>query len=167
MQIQIDDDVVARMVRRQLLGADTAENFRFPATPRIGSVWQNKMVGGTDGIYVGIARGHAGDQSCPLPGTDYPLILGEESPKKLKWQAALAWAAKVGNGWRVPTRREQALCWANVPELFQQEWYWSCQQYEGYADCAWAQFFGYGSQLNYHKDTECRVRLLRSVIVID
>ena len=48
-------------------------------------------------------------------------------------------------------------------EAFEPAWYWSSTQYEGDADCAWAQGFGNGFQYYYHKDLSFRVRLVRMI----
>lgn len=117
--------------------------------PRIGAPLE-------DGTYAGIARGEKAD--CAL-------IVGPQAPKSMNWEAAKEYAA-TQTGWRLPTRKEQALCFANVPELFEKEWYWSGEQYEAGNGCAWAQFFNYGGQSDYHKDSNSfRVRLVRTIAI--
>ena len=52
--------------------------------------------------------------------------------------------------------------YANVPELFQKEWYWSCEQHAGHSDDAWAQTFSYGTQSYWSKDSYAfRARAVR------
>jgi hypothetical protein len=51
-----------------------------------------------------------------------------------------------------------------VPELFQKEWYWSCEQHADDSDYAWYQFFGYGNQNNWHKGSNNRARAVRRVV---
>ena len=65
----------------------------------------------------------------------------------------------------MPFRAEQALQFANVPELFEKEWYWSCEQLAAAPVYAWLQHFGYGFQLNYHKSLVCRARAVRRLII--
>ena len=63
--------------------------------------------------------------------------------------------------WYLPSRRELALCFANVPDLFKETWYWSSTQYSDYD--AWSQNFDYGSQTGIGKKFEGRVRLVRRI----
>ena len=143
-------EVTRLWLDRLRAGAATAS--RLASAPRIGEKWPTG-----EGIYAGMARGVDGQP-------DYPLIVGEYLPKNPKWQAALD-AEK--DGWRVPYKRELALCYANVPELFRKEWHWAREQYEADGVCAWAQHFSDGNQDYYLKDVEFAVRLVRSVIVIE
>lgn len=41
----------------------------------------------------------------------------------MNWEDAKKWAESVGG--RLPTRREAALLFGNVPELFKEESYWT------------------------------------------
>ncbi|HET9678962.1 MAG TPA: DUF1566 domain-containing protein, partial [Gammaproteobacteria bacterium] len=59
----------------------------------------------------------------------------------------------------LPARRENALLYTNLPELFEKCWHWSSTQYS--ADDAWGQGFGNGGQNGIHKYYECRVRAVR------
>jgi hypothetical protein len=107
---------------------------------------------GPRGIYAGICRGADG-------APDYALEVLAEAPKEMNWQDAKAWAESIGG--TLPTRREQALCFANVPELFKKAWYWSCEQYAGAAAYAWSQGFDYGYQDYGRKYRELRARAVR------
>ena len=113
--------------------------------PRIGGAWYG-------GIYAGVARGEGG-----VP--DHYLIVLDEAPERLKWQPALDWAR--GLGLEIPTRRELALCYLNVRELFQNTWYWSSTQYAGYEASAWCQNFDNGNQYDGRKGLEFRARAVR------
>jgi hypothetical protein len=116
--------------------------------PRIGAM-------GRYGFYAGIARGRDG-------GPDYVVEVLEAQPKGkdvLTWDDAVKWAASVGG--ELPTRKEQALLFANVPELFKPAWYWSGEQSAGTASYAWAQGFDDGNQLNLRKDYKLRARAVR------
>jgi hypothetical protein len=63
--------------------------------------------------------------------------------------------------WYLPSRRELALCYANVPEQFAKTWYWSSTQYS--ADSAWGQHFGDGIQLSDRKSSQARARAVRRI----
>jgi len=59
-------------------------------------------------------------------------------------------------------RREYALAYANVPELFEtNDWYWTSTLYSDHY--AWGQGFSYGSQDHLYKGYEYYVRPVRRV----
>ena len=107
---------------------------------------------GLYGIYAGTARGYNGEPDAILEVLD-------EAPDGLSWDAAMKWAESTGG--RLPTRKEQALLFANVPELFRQEAYWSCEPSAGAAGYAWYQYFHYGNQGWVREYGELRVRAVR------
>ena len=121
--------------------------------PRIGQPWP-----GHGGIYAGTARGSDGKP-------DYFLIVADPARDGITWDKAKDWAKNMLEAgvadWNLPTRAEQALLFANVPELFEKEWYWSGEPYAGDEQFAWFQGFGYGSQRYYHKLYELRARAVR------
>lgn len=155
LQIAVPSRVPAVAMLRSL--ADQLETMQ-PGnvhTPRIGAPWEGQL-----GVYAGMARGLKGVN-------DYPLIVQTGDAPEMMWKDALQHASTAGDGqWRVPTRRELALCYANVPELFAKEWHWTCEHYEPATDYAWAQHFVDGNQFFYLKGLEFRVRLVRSVILL-
>ena len=107
---------------------------------------------GLHGIYAGIARGY-GDE------LDGIIEVLDEAPNAMPWEEAKKWSESIGG--LLPTRKEQALLFANVPELFQKEAYWSCEPYAGDESCAWCQTFGNGNQYDYGKDNKLRARAVR------
>ena len=143
----------ARMMDRVLDGAPTN-----PTARRLAQLREQPLtrIGakGLHGIYAGIARGVDGD---------HILEVLDEAPKALPWKEALEWAKSVGG--QLPTRKEQALMLANVPELFQQIAYWSSEQSASDAECAWFQSFNYGNQSYTHKSAELRARAVRRLIL--
>jgi hypothetical protein len=124
--------------------------------PRIGTIWAAH-----GGIYAGMARGIDGE-------VDYPLIVGPETPQAMTWQDVMEWAKSLDvDGHRdftAPLRCHQSLCFANVPELFKPESYWSCEQCAGNDAYAWVQGFTSGDQGNCHKYTKFRARAVRRSI---
>ena len=60
------------------------------------------------------------------------------------WDGASAWAKEQGG--ELPTRRELALVYANLPEQVERDWYWSCEQLADDPAFAWLQSFSDGSQ---------------------
>jgi hypothetical protein len=81
---------------------------------------------------------------------------------------AAQWAHELAIGqfddFYLPARRELALMYANVPELFKKEWYWSSTQYS--EACAWIQHFYDGGQGDYWKNGGYRARAVRRFLTI-
>lgn len=75
------------------------------------------------------------------------ILLPNEPAERLTHQDAIEWAAAQGG--ELPTRREQALLYANLKESFQERAYWSAETHAACADCAWYQNFNYGYQHDY------------------
>lgn len=125
--------------------------------PAIGAVWP-----GMGGIYAGISRGEDGQP-------DAHLVLAEvDTGGKFKWQAAVEWAASVctdgHTDFRLPTRFESALLYANLRDQFETSpWYWTGTQYS--ADHAWGQGFDGGGQSYTGKGYVARARAVRRFTV--
>lgn len=119
--------------------------------PRIGSPWSG-------GVYAGVVRGDAGQR-------DYHLIANGAEGKGLSWGNATSWASSLtpyaGRSWILPARRDQAVLYGNVPELFAKEWYWSGEEYAPGAAYAWAQLFYNGGQGRCHRGNEFCARAVR------
>ena len=108
-------------------------------------------------IYAGLILGKNGER-------DYHLVLLAAKPGKyLNWQPALDWAKSVGGD--LPTRNEQSLLFANVPEQFNRAWYWSNTTRAGSSACAWMQHFSDGSQDDCHKSYEYSARAVRRIYI--
>lgn len=107
--------------------------------------------------YAGVILGKDGEPS-------HHLILLPEDKEGGKWQAAMDWA--VSTGGELPTRREQALLYANLKEQFQEQWYWSSEQHASYDDFAWFQYFTNGFQDFNNEDYHyCRARAVRRLVI--
>lgn len=107
---------------------------------------------GMYGIYAGNVRAKSDEHDGILEALD-------EAPETMTWADAMKWAESTGG--RLPTRAEQAVLYGNVPELFQKEAYWSCEQSAGGDACAWCQRFGNGNQNLSYKDDKLRARAVR------
>lgn len=143
-QVTLDPRAIAELWIEKVRGGAREAVVSLPSL-RIGE--RGKTV-----IYAGIARGVDGER-------DHVLIVLDDDPGELKWADAVEWAAKLGA--TLPTRRELALCYANVPELFEKAWYWSCEQSAGDEASAWAQGFANGGQTTTRKHHELRARAVR------
>lgn len=97
------------------------------------------------------------DDGAPL----HHLILLPEDVDDMDWDAAKAWAQ--ANGCELPTRREQALLYANLKSEFQSTWYWSSETSASASACA--QSFYDGNQNLRRQYLEFRVRAVRRVPV--
>lgn len=116
--------------------------------PRIGSPWSG-------GVYAGVVRGDAGQR-------DYHLIANGTEGKGLSWGNATSWASNLtpcaGRSWILPARRDQAVLYGNLPELFAKGWYWSSTLYAPDAAYARAKNFNDGFQASYHHGHKFRAR---------
>lgn len=125
------------------------------ALPAIGQPWE-----GQGGIFAGIVRGEEGQP-------DYCLIVHQEQKAPGPWQAAMDWAAGLTadghSGFVLPNRREQAILYGNVSELFEKAWYWSGVTHASHPSYAWMQGFDDGYQGLNHKYGYFRARAVRRV----
>lgn len=124
-------------------------------------------------------KASAGAIALPKTGKNeiYKGIIVDEHGKPLRHvieivgnhgSANWARAGEIANkaGAKRPDRREGALLRASDPRG-QTGWFWLDEEYEGDADYAYAQFFGYGDQYDCHKVNEFKVRLVRSISILD
>lgn len=157
-------------------------------TPRIGEYWAAH-----GGIYAGLMRGENGQPDYHLivaesaDGFMQEIAWGgyeeDEPGAKSEWDGrantlalarsehdhpAAEWAAGLvidGHAdWYLPARRESALCYANVPELFEKDWYWTSTQFSPHY--AWVQYFDDGGQDTSLKLIEFRARAVRRTLSI-
>jgi len=104
-------------------------------------------------IYAGILLGKDGEQDQHI------FLLPLQADDAVTFKQAQEFAKATGGD--LPTRREQALLFANLPEQFEKTWYWSGEEHAANSGCAWCQFFNYGGQHNYHKSNKLRARSVR------
>jgi len=96
-------------------------------------------------------------------GTKNHHIILLPSDIEANWQKATKWAASIGG--ELPDRVESALLFATLKSEFKNDWYWTREQHASYSDCAWMQYFGYGSQYDYHKGYGYRARAVRRLAI--
>ena len=109
--------------------------------------------------YAGIVIGKDGEPS-------YHLVLLPGQADDITWDKAMEWAGKQGGEYvaSLPTRREQALLYANLKEEFEERVYWSCEAHESESGWAWCQRFSYGDyQIITPQTLELRARAVRRV----
>jgi hypothetical protein len=94
---------------------------------------------------------------------DHHLFLLPNKAEGKTWDQAVAFAAAAGG--ELPSRREQALLFANLKEEFEPSWYWSGEQRASDPSIAWGQYFGVGSQDYGLKDGQGRVRVVRRLVI--
>ena len=185
-RIETDNHALAHLVLEHTSEYPQATLEAAALVPQIGQPWP-----GQGGIYAGRARGEGGRDyhlivSLPALGT-HPEIAwgaaGEDEPgARSEWDGAAntralaassnkhpaaTWAAELEieghTDWYLPGRRELALCYATVPELFEKKWHWSSTQYSPHD--AWVQGFVGGYQYDAHKDYTCRARAVRRFLI--
>ena len=110
--------------------------------------------------YAGLVIGKDGEPS-------YHLVLLPGQADDITWEKAMEWASKQGGDSvaSLPTRREQALLYANLKDEFEERAYWSCEAHESESGWAWYQFFDYGDQHDYHRRYELRARAVRRLVI--
>ena len=110
--------------------------------------------------YAGIVIGKDGEPS-------YHLVLLPGQADDITWDKAMEWAGKQGGEYvaSLPTRREQALLYANLKEEFEERVHWSCEAHESESGWAWLQHFSYGYQDSHHKRNEFRARAVRRLVI--
>jgi hypothetical protein len=106
--------------------------------------------------YAGIVLGKNGE-------SNHHLVLLAGEAESVKWNDARVWAQKAGG--ELPTRREQALLYANLKEEFKEAWYWSAEQHAASSDYAWCQYFDDGCQTSGSITSELRARAVRRLII--
>jgi hypothetical protein len=107
-------------------------------------------------VYAGLILGMEG-------APDYHLILLPGEAEKVTWGQAKTFASEAGGG--LPTRREQALLFANLQHEFKPNWYWSAEQHAAYDDYAWFQSFSLGYQNYNDKSASLRARAVRRLTI--
>lgn len=104
--------------------------------------------------YAGIVLKDDGDPS-------HHLVLLPSEAEEVEWQEAKDWAKNQGG--ELPTRREQALLYANLKSEFKPAWHWSS---EAHGDTsAWFQDFTSGRQSFTHQLTGRRARAVRRLSI--
>ena len=111
--------------------------------------------------YAGLIVGKDGEPS-------YHLVLLPGEAEEITFTDANEWARRRQGGEyeaSLPTRREQALLYANCKEQFQSAWYWSSEAHASDAGSAWFQYFDYGGQGYSHQFYQLRARAVRRLIL--
>jgi hypothetical protein len=91
--------------------------------------------------------------------THHLVLMAQRPDTKLKWQAAMDWAASAGGA--LPTRQEQALLYANCKPHLKPEWHWISESYD--ASYAWTCHFHFGGQGTILKSYECAAVAVRLI----
>jgi len=110
--------------------------------------------------YAGLIVGKDGEPS-------YHLVLLPGQADDITWEKATSWASEQGGEFiaSLPTRREQALLFANLKEQFEERAYWSCEAHATDSSWAWYQVFGNGGQGGLDRNYELRARAVRRLII--
>lgn len=106
---------------------------------------------------------YAGIITAANGGASHHLILIEGEAIDVGWLGAKEWAREAGG--ELPTRREQALLYANLKDQFGSAWYWSCWEHAGNECYAWCQNFGHGTPSSSLKVDALRARAVRRLTI--
>jgi hypothetical protein len=89
-------------------------------------------------------------------------VAQHDFPNRMNWDDAKVACAKLGEGWKLPTKDELNLLYQNKDKIgdFADYDYWSST--ESNNDSAWEQDFDTGIQYNYYEDYKCYVRAVRA-----
>jgi len=75
------------------------------------------------------------------------------------------WARELRIGgkddWYLMSRLDALVCFGELPDQFERDWYWTSTQASWDAQSAWCQYFGTGSQTYDHKGASLRARAVR------
>ena len=113
-------------------------------------------------------------KTIPTSNTDYENIIGTpikienlevaqyNFPEFMNWKDAKAACAKLGKGWRLPTKDELNLLYINKDKIggFANDYYWSSAGYNN--GDAWLQDFNNGGQFYSNKYSRYYVRAVRA-----
>jgi len=130
---------------------------RFKAEqPRTLTVAEASIELATGEVYAGLILNEDGTPA-------HHLVLLPGQAEELEWDKAIEWASEQGG--ELPTRREQALLYANCKQHFEAAGYWSSQQHESNSSWAWCQYFLGGTQGHDRKSYGLRARAVRRLII--
>lgn len=172
----------------QVLLDQLAGNARVSASaPKIGELWP-----GQGGIYAGVMRGQNGQPdyhlilavsagsklesvewggygetvsgaNCDWDGQANTKALLADDTSHPAAEKAAAVSADGHSDFYLPSKRESALLYANLPDEFESAWYWTSTQRS--ASDAVTQCFGHGYQSSNSKDSTFRVRAVRRLTI--
>jgi len=156
LTVNVPTALLVQALVDNIMNGNPLPSDRDNSIPKIGTHWKAQ-----GGIYAGVMSGLDG-------APDYHLIVGpafEYATWDEQKLAVFRLSADGFNDFTLPDRQEQALQFANVPELFESEWYWSGTQHASNSDYAWCQGFGDGDQHCRNKDGKLRARAVRRLII--
>ncbi len=131
------------------------EAFKAQA-PRVISISQAQIELRPGEHYAGVILDADGKPS-------HHLILLPGDVDDVTWAQAKEFAEKAGG--ELPTRREQALLFANLKGQFEERYYWSSEQHASDDGYAWTQYFDDGGQSYDCKSAELRARAVRRLTI--
>lgn len=99
-------------------------------------------------------------------GTSVAVVLLPAKPdKRLKWDAAMAWAEEQDG--QLPTRPIAAMLFANVKSEFEETWHWTNEPLIDDASHAWHCYFISGYQNYLNKSIAGAARAVRLIHLVD
>ena len=179
LEQQVERSRNFKMLGELMVGESIAG--RIASVPKIGTVWP-----GEGGINGGLARDEVGNPywlivspgdvslqeiewggrgheepgaQSEFDGRANTLALCESSVDHAAAQRCREIAYEGHKDFYLAAKRESAVLYASVPNLFEKAWYWTSTQCS--ASLAWLQHFGVGTQILAFKTIQGRVRAVR------
>jgi hypothetical protein len=91
--------------------------------------------------------------------------LGEMTWEQMTWEDAMKACADLGDGWRLPTKKELNILYKNKDKIggFASGYYWSSTEFDANYIYVWGQNFYGGSQYDYGKSNSAYARAVRTL----
>ena len=111
--------------------------------------------------YMGMCQAQASVIGKPIRLQNFE-VAQYDFEAEMNWDDAKLACAKLGKGWRLPTKNELNVMYKNKDRIggFADDYYWSSTEYG--SSHAWGQNVNAGYQLNYLKNVASYVRAIRA-----
>ena len=111
--------------------------------------------------YMGMCQAQASVIGKPIRLQNFE-VAQYDFEEEMTWDNAKAACAKLGKGWRLPTKDELNVMYKNKDRIggFADNYYWSSTELE--VNFAWNQYFGSGGQSKESKVNSSYVRAIRA-----
>jgi hypothetical protein len=86
-----------------------------------------------------------------------------DEPESCSWYDAKTKCESLGEGWRMPTKKELDCLYKNKEKIggFKRDWYWSSEKVGDWN--VWVQSFSNGKQFGYSGSNSAKVRCVRTI----
>jgi hypothetical protein len=87
----------------------------------------------------------------------------DDEPESYSWYDAKKKCESLGEGWRMPTKKELDCLYKNKEKIggFKRDWYWSSEKVGEWN--VWVQSFSNGKQFGYSGSNTAKLRYVRTI----